>query len=53
MFRFGWSTEKRDIKMIGTSYEIDFFLSHIVLSWLISALALASANEKFVLSDWR
>ena len=41
--------------MIGTSYEIDFlfFPSHVVLLWLISELALASANEKFVLWDWR
>ena len=41
--------------MIGTSYEIDFlsFLSHIALLWLISELALASANKKFVLSDKR
>ena len=41
MFRFGLSTEKRDIKMIDTSYEIDFlfFSSHIVLLWLISGLA--------------
>ena len=38
MFRFGWSTEKRDITMIGTSYEIDFlfFPSHMVILWLIS-----------------
>ena len=37
--------------MIGTSYEIDFsfFPSHIILLWLISGLALASANKKFVL----
>ena len=41
--------------MIDTRYEIDFlvFPSHIVLLWLISELVLASANEKFVLSDWR
>ena len=39
--------------MIGTTYEIDFlfFPSHIVFLWLISELALASAKEKFVLSD--
>ena len=39
--------------MIGTSYEINFlfFPPHIVLLWLISELPLASANEKFVLSD--
>ena len=39
--------------MVGTSYEIDFsfFSSRVVLLWLISELALASANEKFVLSD--
>ena len=41
--------------MIGTSYEtyFSFFPSHIVLLWLFSELALASANEKFVLSDKR
>ena len=39
MFRFGLSTEKRNIKMIGTSYKIDFFPSNIVLLWLISGLA--------------
>ena len=39
--------------MIGTSYEINFsfFPSHSVLLWLISELALAFANEKFVLLD--
>ena len=39
--------------MVGTSYKIDFsfFPFHIVLLWLISRLALACANEKFVLSD--
>ena len=39
--------------MIGTSYEIDFlfFPSRIVLLWLISELALASANKKFVIAD--
>ena len=39
--------------MIGISYEIDFsfFTSRIVIVWLISELALASANDKFVLSD--
>ena len=38
--------------MIGTSYAIDFsfFPSHIELLWLISESALASVNEKFVLS---
>ena len=38
--------------MIGTSYAIDFsfFPSHIELLWLISESALASGNEKFVLS---
>ena len=43
--------------MIGTSYEIDFlfFTFHIVfmVNKRISELALAFANEKFVLSDWR
>ena len=41
MSRFGWSNEKCDIKMIGTSYEIDFlfFPSRTVLLWLISGLA--------------
>ena len=33
--------------------KLIFFPPHIVLLWLISKLALASANEKFVLSDWR
>ena len=39
--------------IIGTSYEIDFsfFLSHIVLLWLISGLALDSHNETFALVE--
>ena len=39
--------------MTGTSYEIDlsFFSSHIVPLWVISKLAIASANEIIVLSD--
>ena len=43
------------VTMIGTSMKLifHFFPSHIVLLWLISGLVLASANEKFVLSDWR
>ena len=39
--------------MIATSYKVDFslFLPQIKILWLISGLALASANKKFVVSD--
>ena len=39
--------------MIATSYKVDFslFLSQNIVLWLISKLAFAFANEKFVLLD--
>ena len=35
MFRFGLSTEKRDIKLIGTSYEINFLFFRLILYFYV------------------
>ena len=45
MFRFGCSTEKRDIQMIGSSYEIHFsFFSISYCTFMVNLHRLAQVR---------